>query len=362
MKTVRDFIDIASQFGLVVESERRKGYNKKKFDDCCGFGQFVMLSTNRSSSSNTTYCAVYLQLVNTEDEEFDWRDAEVLEVHIFGILKSIGVKENGFITFDNKNHCWGSGESIIREHSISVPIEHCTEEIFRRCLQIQISPQTVILENFKNMSESIPDLEKNVYPLLEEFGFTYTTIEPCKEEMLLGEYTKNLSLFRLNNLVPSILWANEFNDYVIIVLNPITSTLEIWYIENTTLTDRCLQDQLRERSFFNRPLSEFKDWLSGLLSTSPTLKYKYLFDSSYPIDSHNKVAKINDELLKFIEDIRQINDIEAAVKKLKKLKDDLLESGVPVDDPVLGGVEKGIEAVSFALSDLYSGDCVIKLS
>lgn len=352
MKTVRDFIGIASQFSLVVESERRKNYNKKKFDDCCGFGQFVMLSSK--PSSNTTYCAVYLQLVDTDDEEFDWGDAEVLEVHIFGIVKSIGVKENGFITFDNKNHCWGSVESIIREHSISVPIEHCTEEIFRRCLQIQISPQTVILENFKNMSESIPDLEKNVYPLLEEFGFTYTTIEPIKEEMLLGEYTKNLSLFRLNNLVPSILWANEFNDKVIIVLNPITSTLEIWYIENTTLTDRCLQDQLRERSFFNRPLFEFKDWFSGLLSTSPTLKYKYLFDSSYPADSHNKVVKINNELLKFIEDVCQINDIEAAVKKLKKLKDDLLESGIPVDDPVLGGVKKGIESMSFALSDLHS--------
>ena len=350
MKTVRDFIDIASQFGLVVESERRKEYDKNKFDDCCGFGQFVILSTNESSS-NITNCTVYLQLLDLKDEESDWRDAEVLEVYIFGILKSIGVKENGLITFGNNKSLWcGSGESIIREHSISVPIEHCTEEIFRRCLQIQISPQTVILENFKNMSESIPDLEKNVYPLLEEFGFTYTTIEPIKEETLLGEYTDNLPSFRLNNLVPSILWANEFNDSVIIVLNPITSTLEIWYIENTTLTDRCLQDQLRERSFFNRPLSEFKDWFSGLLSTSPTLKYKHLFDPSYPIDSHNKVVKINNELLKFIEDIRQIDDIEAAVKKLKKLKDDLLESGVPVDDPMLCRVEYDIEAVSLVLT------------
>lgn len=350
MKTVRDFIDIAGQFGLVVESERRKGYDKNKFDDCCDFGQFVILSN--ISSSNTTSCTVYLQLVDTKDEDFDWRDAEVLRVHIFGILKSIGVKENGFITFDNKSHCWGTGESIIREHSISVPIEHCTEEIFRRCLQIQISPQTVILENFKSMSESIPDLEKNVYPLLEEFGFTYTTVEPIKEEILLGEYTKNLSLFRLNNLVPSILWANEYNDHVIIILNPITSTLEIWYIENTTMTDRCMRDQLRERSFFNRPLSDFKDWFSGLLSTSPTLKYKYIFDSSYPVDSYYRVAKINKELSEL--NIYQMNDIEAAGKKLKKLKDDLFESGVPIDDPVVGEVGKNIRAISYVLTELLS--------
>lgn len=49
-----------------------------------------------------------------------------------------------------------------------------------------------------------------------------------------------------------------------------------------------------------------------------------------------------------------MNDIEAVEKKLKKLKDDLFESGVPIDDPVVGEVGKNIRAISYVLTELLS--------